>query len=68
MNEKDLFKGLNHIDEELVDEAGKPIEDNKHSKKNIFLSNLHTIGTIAAVLAVIVLSVKVVNLCSTLNL
>ena len=31
MNEKDLFKGLNHLDDEIIDEAAK--RDNELKKQ-----------------------------------
>ena len=29
MNEKDIYKGLNHIDEDLIDEAKNPLNDGR---------------------------------------
>ncbi len=68
MNEKDLFKGLNHLDDEIIDEAAKPDNElKKQGRRNCFWSNIHTIGTVAAVAAVFVLGWKVVSLNNTLE-
>lgn len=68
MNEKDLFKGLNHLDDEIIDEAAKSDNEiKKQGQRNRFWSNIHTIGTVAAVAAVFVLGWKVVSLNNTLE-
>ena len=68
MNEKDLFKGLNHLDDEIIDEAAKMDNElKKQGRRNRFWSNIHTIGTVAAVAAVFVLGWKVVSLNNTLE-
>lgn len=68
MNEKDLFKGLNHLDDEIIDEAAKTDNElKKQGRRNRFWSNIHTIGTVAAVAAVFVLGWKVVSLNNTLE-
>ena len=61
MTNKDLFNGLNHIDEKIIEEAGTPI---RHKKKRFrkFARVTHSITTVAALLAVAILGTEVVRL------
>ena len=56
------------MDDEIIDEAAKTDNElKKQGRRNRFWSNIHTIGTVAAVAAVFVLGWKVVSLNNTLE-
>lgn len=74
MTNKDLFHGLNHIDEDLIEEARasqniKDINVKQYKNKNIkrWKKALQSITTVAAVLAVAILGTEVYKLSNTVN-
>lgn len=66
MTKKDLFDGLNHIDEKIIEEAADPVrtEKNRHiNLKKIAISA----AAIAAILTVSILGTEVVRLGNRVN-
>lgn len=66
MTKKDLFDGLNHIDEKIIEEAAEPVRIRKKSYKKLKKMAIST-ASIAAILTVAVLGTEVVRLGNRVN-
>lgn len=66
MTKKDLFDGLNHIDEKIIEEAAEPVRIRKKSHKKLKKMAIST-ASIAAILTVAVLGTEVVRLGNRVN-
>lgn len=66
MTKKDLFDGLNHIDEKIIEEAVEPVRIRKKSHKKLKRMAIST-ASIAAILTVAVLGTEVVRLGNRVN-